>query len=634
MKRALRSLQCCPATKAGWKQLARKRFPVLSWAPGYDRDSFLSDLIASPTIAVLNIPQGISYGILAGLPPQYGLYTSIFPAILYAFLGTSRQMSFGTFALLSLMSREAVTSIVGEGSIDGSSTNIKPEFIESSIAICFIVGLLQILMGFLRLSVVARFLSEALLSGYTCAAAFHIATSQIKQFTGIKAPVYEGAGSIFHQWAWYLKELPNWNPVDFVCGTLGVFLLLTVREINTRYKEKLAMPIPGELIVCGVAILITWLGGLGEAIGLSLLGDVPAGLPNPAMPKFSAGLSTLIENAIPIAVVGSVISVSIAKTVARHHDYTISASQELYAYGASTLFGSFFQCYTPAGSLSRSAVANAVDMRTQVATLLQSGILMGVLLVATPAFRYLPNPILGSVIIVALRGLFLQIKDANIYARIKIDDFYVWIISFFGTLVFSISWGIVIALGANLAVLVVRTSRPSIQVLGWMPGTDIYRDIRLVTEAVEVKGVVIMRFNGSIYYSNARYMIDHIMRVINQAERPIHSFVLDCNPVNDIDTAGVRMMVELQDNLRRRHVTLYLAVCKANVRDVLRRGGFYDDDDYVNCMFVTLHDAVVFACYDGIQGRESVLEDLDYALPTYVRRNAEQEEWASSSGES
>eukprot|EP00127_Corallochytrium_limacisporum_P006576 Clim_evm5s231 gene=Clim_evmTU5s231 len=619
MKSTLSKVQCCPTTKAGVKKMARKRFPIASWLPKYNKDSFVADLIASVTIAVLNVPQGMSYGILAGLPPQYGLYTSIFPPLMYAFLGTSRQMSIGTFALVSLMSGQAATAIVGEGSIDGSSTNIKPEFIEASIAICFIVGLLQILMGFMRLSVVALFLSEALLSGYTCAAAFHIGTSQIKQFVGVSAPSYDGAAGMFRKWGWYLKEIPNWNPADIVCGLIAVLMLLGIREFNIRYKKKLFMPIPGELIVCGIAILASWLGGLDDAVGLSLLGDVPAGLPTPSVPSFSAGFSELFMQAIPIAIVGFVISISITKTFAKQHGYSTSASQELYAYGASALFGSFFQCFTPAGSLSRSAVANEIGMKTQIATLMQSGILMVVLLIATPAFAYLPNSVLGAVIIVALRGLILQVKDAKIYAQVKIADFYVWVISFVGTLIFNIQWGIVIALAANLAVIIIRTSRPSIQLLGWIPNTEIYRDTSRVTEAVDVKGVAIMRFNASIYYSNARYLMDHVIRVINEADRPIHSFVLDCNPVNDIDTAGVKMMVELQNELRRRHVMLYLAVCKGNVRDVLRRGGFYDhqENENVKYMFVTLHDAVVFACYDGIHGRESVVDHSNAVSPCH-----------------
>eukprot|EP00127_Corallochytrium_limacisporum_P000286 Clim_evm1s10 gene=Clim_evmTU1s10 len=602
VKNTLKSVRCCPTSKEELMKMVHKRIPATSWMPEYETRVFKSDLMAALTIAVFSVPQSMSYGILAGLPPQYGLYTSTFPCIVYAFLGTSRQLSLGAFSVTSLLSREAVTSIVGDGSIDGSTTNIKPEFIEASIALCFIVGVLQLLMGILRMSVVTLFLSEALLSGYTCAAAFNIATTQIKQFAGITAPRYDGPGGMFRTWGWYLKELPNWNPADFVCGLIGVLLLLAIRQINIRYKEKLFMPIPGELIVCSVAILTSWLGDLEHAVGLSLLGDVQSGLPTPSVPKFDAGFSTLVVNAIPMAIIGFVISISVAKTFGKQHGNATSASQELYAYGASAIFGSFFHSITPSGSLSCSAVANGAGMKTQLAALMQSGILMMVLLFATPAFAYLPTAILGAVIMVAVRGLMLQIKDAKTYARVKIDDFYVWVISFVGALVFSLTYGIVIALGANLAVIVIRTSRPSIQLLGWIPDTEIYRDIDRVAEAVEVKGVSIMRFNSSIYYSNSRFMMEHCIRVINNAARPIHSFVLDFNPVNDIDTAGVKMMVELQEELRRRQVTLYLAVCKSTVRDVLLRCGFYDNEDNLSHIFVSLHDAVVFACHSGVDG--------------------------------
>eukprot|EP00127_Corallochytrium_limacisporum_P001089 Clim_evm15s38 gene=Clim_evmTU15s38 len=616
MKRILKSVQCCPTNKQGFVKMARKRVPIASWLPTYDKDTFLADVMAALTIAIFNVPQGMSYGILAGLPPQYGLYTAIFPCLVYAFMGTSRQLSLGAFSLLSVMSGNTVTNIVGEGSIDGSTTNIKPEFIDASIALCFLVGCLQFIMGLLKLNVVALFLSEALLSGYTCAAAFEIGTTQIKQFAGIRAPSYDGEpGAMFRTWVWYLKNLPHWNPADTVCGIIAVLLLLGIREINIRYKKKLVMPVPGELIACVLGILIAWLGKLDSAIGLTLLGHVPAGLPKPSVPKFDAGFSTLLVNAIPLAIIGFVVAISVAKTFGRQHGYPISASQELYAYSASALFGSFFQCFTPSASLSRSALANGAGMKTQLAALMQAGILMIVLVVATPCFTYLPVSILGAVIVVAIRGLILQVKDAPRYARGKIDDFYVWIISFIGTLIFELTWGIVIALGANLAVIVIRTSRPSIQVLGWIPDTEIYRDIERVEEAVEVKGVAIMRFNSSIYYSNARFMMDRVLRVLNTADRPIHSFVLDFNPVNDIDTAGVKMMVELQEELHRRQVNLYLAVVKAKVRDVLFRCGFYDNEENLNRIFVSLHDAVIFACYCAITEQGSVV-NTDSQGPT------------------
>mmetsp|Transcript_45184 Transcript_45184/g.110041 ORF Transcript_45184/g.110041 Transcript_45184/m.110041 type:complete len:483 (-) Transcript_45184:2957-4405(-) len=359
------------------------------------------------------------------------------------------------------------------------------------------------------------------------------------------------------------------------------------------------MPIPGELIVTVLAILVTYLADLGVTVGLSLLGEVPAGLPTPAFPSFSAGFGALFVASIPIAIVAFVISISIVKTFAKKHGYHTSSSQELYALGAASIFGSFFLTFPPSGSLSRSAVANEAGMTTQIASVLQGALLILVVLFATPAFAYLPNSVLGAIILVALRGLLLQVYEAKEYAKVKAADFYVWLISFVATLVFNVTIGIVIALAANLAVIIIRTSRPSIQLLGWIPNTEIYRDKERVEDAVDVEGVVVMRFNASIYYSNARYLQDRAMAAVRTSEQDdIHSFILDCNPINDVDTAGVKMLLELRRDLKKENVTLYLAMCKAAVRDVLKRGGFYDDEG-TKYLFVSLHDAIVFAVHSG-----------------------------------
>lgn len=375
------------------------------------------------------------------------------------------------------------------------------------------------------------------------------------------------------------------------------------------------MAIPGELIVTALTIIITFLADLGNTVGLSLLGEVPSGLPTPAVPSFEAGVGGLIVASIPIAIVSFVISISIVKTFAKKHGYHTSSSQELYALGAASIFGSFFLCIPPSGSLSRSAVGNEAGQKTQVASVLQAAILVLVVLFATPAFAFLPNSVLAAIILVALRGLLLQVYDAKEYATIKAADFYVWLVSFVATLIFNVTIGVVIALAANLSVIIIRTSRPSIQLLGWIPNTEIYRDKERVEDAVDIEGVIMMRFNASIYYSNARFLQDRAMAAIRNSDQDnIHSFILDCNPINDIDTAGVKMLLELRRDLKKGNVTLYLAMCKAAVRDVLKRGGFYNDEG-TKYLFVSLHDAVVFAVHGGPRLNQSSEQQADFLHP-------------------
>lgn len=363
----------------------KKFIPILDWLPNYKREFFKNDLGAGLAVGIMLIPQGIAYAMIAGLPPIYGLYTAMIPQIVYAIFGTSRQLSVGPAAMDSLIVASGVATLAEIGT---------EHFIEFAILLAFMVGVLQILFGFFKLGFLVNFLSRPVISGFTSAAALIIALSQLKHLLGFNIQQHKIHSILFE----VFKHLKETNLITLVIGLISILILIFFKW----YSKK----IPAALIVVVLGILVVKIFNL-EQIGVKIVGEIPEGLPNFIVPKFEK--KTLID-LFPIALTLSFIAfleaMSIAKAVElKHNDYKVIPNQELIALGMGNIVGSFFQTYPATGGFSRTAVNDQTGAKTPLAAII-SGIVVGLtLLFFTRVFYYLPEAVLGAIIVVAVFGL-------------------------------------------------------------------------------------------------------------------------------------------------------------------------------------------------------------------------------------
>ncbi|XP_061412893.1 prestin-like isoform X2 [Lethenteron reissneri] len=453
-----------------------RRMPILDWLPKYKvKQWLLGDIISGLTVGIVHIPQGMAYAFLAALPPIYGLYTSFFPVLIYVMAGTSRHTSMGTFAIVSLMTGGVVERFAS------NVTAIDPQELESqkiSIATTLAVlsGAIQLIMFSLQLGFVAIYLSDPLVSAFTNAAAIHVLVSQIKNMLGLQVPRFSGPASIFMTMVDIFQKLPNTNIAELVTSLVCLTVLIPVREINQRYKSKLKAPIPVELLLIILATVISFYARLEEKFGVTVVGNIPAGLPVPQLPTVT-NFSSLIADGLAIAIVGYAVSVSLAKIFAKKHGYTVDANQELFAHGVCNLFGSFFQCFPSAASISRTSIQEGTGGNTQLASGISTMVVLVVLLAVGPLFRALQRSVLACIIVVGLKRMLMHFTDLKQLWKISKVDFYIWLVTWLAVLLLNVDLGLGVAVAFSLMTIVYRTQRPDCKLLGRIPNTELYRPL-------------------------------------------------------------------------------------------------------------------------------------------------------------
>ncbi|BFZ10563.1 hypothetical protein BsWGS_13602 [Bradybaena similaris] len=519
-----RKCECSPSCVRSFFSL---HLPFLAIMKQYRlRQDLIPDIIAGLTVGIMHIPQGMAYGQLSTLPPVFGLYVSFFPVILYFFFGTSKHVSIGTFAVISLMVGSVVDKGMKSQGLEPTSwnmtvstgTNVTYEMMDNSaevldmklklaMSVTFAVGAIQLLLGVFQLGFLTVYLSDPLISGFTTGAACHVFTSQIKHIFGIPMGQYSGAFKLVFSYRDIFLNLPKTNAVTFIASIVCMMLLVVVKEYingNPKIKPKLIMPVPAELIVVVLGTVISYFVKLEEAYKVKIVGDIPVGIPPPNLNGFTL-LPQVISDAIAISIVAFAISVSMAKIFAKKHDYDVDSNQELLAYGLCNIFSSFFSSFVSAVSLSRSLVQENVGGRTQVTGIVSSVLLLVVLLLVGPYFKTLPNCILASIILVALKGMFLQFLDLKVLWGVSVIDFAVWLITFAATVLLDVDLGLLVGVGFGLLTTIIRSQRPYSCVLGQVPGTDIYRDISVYKTAEEAPGIKIFRFDSALFFANAEF---------------------------------------------------------------------------------------------------------------------------------
>ncbi|XP_061053607.1 prestin isoform X2 [Eubalaena glacialis] len=631
--------------------------PITKWLPAYRfKEYVLGDLVSGVSTGVLQLPQGLAFAMLAAVPPVFGLYSSFYPVIMYCFFGTSRHISIGPFAVISLMIGGVAVRLVPDdmvipGGVNATNGTEARDALRVKVAmsVTLLSGIIQFCLGVCRFGFVAIYLTEPLVRGFTTAAAVHVFTSMLKYLFGVKTKRYSGIFSVVYSTVAVLQNVKNLNVCSLGVGLMVFGLLLGGKEFNERFKEKLPAPIPLEFfaVVMGTGISAGF--NLHESYNVDVVGTLPLGLLPPANPDTSL-FHLVYVDAIAIAIVGFSVTISMAKTLANKHGYQVDGNQELIALGLCNSIGSLFQTFSISCSLSRSLVQEGTGGKTQLAGCLASLMILLVILATGFLFESLPQTI--------------------------------WLTTFVSSLFLGLDYGLITAVIIALLTVIYRTQSPSYKVLGQLPDTDVYIDIDAYEEVKEIPGIKIFQINAPIYYANSDLYSSALKRKTgvnpalimgarrkamkkyakevgnanmanativkvdaevdgedgtkpeeeeNEIKYPpivikstlpeelqrfmppgdnVHTIILDFTQVNFIDSVGVKTLAGIVKEYGDVGIYVYLAGCSAQVVNDLSRNRFFENPALLELLFHSIHDAVL-----GSQVREALAEQEATAAP-------------------
>ncbi|XP_075622214.1 sulfate transporter [Balearica regulorum gibbericeps] len=669
-KRSVKSLvvkqakKTCSCTPAKVKDCVFSFFPVLQWLPKYKlREYLLGDIMSGVIVGVLLVPQSIAYSLLAGQEPIYGLYTSFFASIIYFIFGTSRHISVGIFGVICLMVGQVVDREIQRAGYDIEpavpsvltdtavyvNTTLLPVNQTSQKLLCdkscyaitvgatmtFIAGVYQVAMGFFQVGFVSVYLSDSLLSGFVTGASFTILTSQAKYLLGLDIPRSSGIGSLIVTWTNIFRNIHKTNICDLITSFLCFLVLIPTKELNEHFKSRLKAPIPVELVVIVAATLASHFGKLRETYGSSVAGHIPTGFLPPRPPDWNL-IPNVALDAIPIAIIGFAITVSLSEMFAKKHGYSVKANQEMYAIGFCNIIPSFFHCFTTSAALAKTLVKESTGCKTQMSGMVTSLVILLVLLVIAPLFYSLQKCVLAVITIVNLRGALRKFKDLPKMWHLSRVDTVIWLVTMAASALISTEIGLLVGVCFSMLCVIFRTQRPEAPLLGWVAESETYESLSAYKNLQTKPGVVVFRFEAPLYYINKECFKSTLYkqtgvnpvwvkaakkkaakRMLREKEvdsggnqtsismdfvsEPLdfHTIVIDCCAVQFLDTAGIRTLKEVCKDYREIDVQVLLAQCNPSVRSSLIRGEFFKEgEDHL--LFHSVHQAVDFAL--GAQG--------------------------------
>lgn len=547
----------------------KRYLPVLDWGRSYGRAALTDDLVAAVVVTIMLIPQSLAYALLAGLPPEVGLYASMVPLLAYAVFGTSRALAVGPVAVVSLMTAAAVGRIAEQGT---------PEYLAAALMLAVLSGLFLVLLGLLRVGFLANFLSHPVISGFISAAGVIIAASQLKHILGVPA---EGH-TLLELVVSLASHAHEANGATLIIGIGSLGFLFWVRSGLKTVLTRLGLPArvadltakAGPIGAVIVTILAAAFLGLTEA-GVAVVGDIPQGLPPLTLPPIDPALAwSLAGPAALIGIIGFVESVSVAQKLAAKRRQRIDPDQELIGLGTANVAAGLTGGYPVTGGFARSVVNFDAGARTPAAGAFTA---VGIGLAAlffTPLLYHLPKATLAATIIVAV----LSLVDLGAVARTwrySKSDFSAMAATILGTLALGVEVGVVVGVVLSILLLLYRMSRPHCAVVGQVPGTEHFRNVKR-HEVVTSPSVVTLRIDESLYFANARFLEDQIYALI--AERPeVRHVVLMCSAVNAIDASALESLEAINHRLKDAGVLFHLSEVKGPVMDRLERASFLDE---------------------------------------------------------
>ncbi|WP_130806203.1 SulP family inorganic anion transporter [Senegalia massiliensis] len=526
-----------------------KKIPAVKWMSEYKSENLSSDILAGIIVAIMLIPQGMAYAMLAGLPPEIGLYSSTIPLIIYALFGSSRHLAIGPVAMVSLLVAEGISGIATSGS---------SEYIKYALILALMVGVIQFLLGIFKLGFIVNFLSHAVISGFTSAAALIIGLSQLKHLLGIDL----GRGkTVFHLIYEAIMRINEVNIIALLIGIISIAILYFVKKKFPKF--------PTPLIVVMGSILIVKGFNLNE-LGVSIVGDIPKGLPSFSFHELNFDVfSTLFPIALVISFVSFMESIAVAKALAAKDRYNVDSNKELIGLGLANIVGSFFSSYPVTGGFSRSAVNYQSNAKTGLASIITALIIIVTLIFFTGLFYYLPNAVLASIIMVSVFGL-IDIKEAKYLFKVKKADGWTLVITFISTLVLGIERGILVGVGVSLLIFIWERAYPHIAELGYLEEEGVFRDVAKHPNAKTYKEGVILRVDASLYFANMKFLEDKLCNIIGE-NKEIKWFILDFSGVNKIDGVSIHSLEGILGNCKNKEVEFYLSGIKGSVMDMMKR---------------------------------------------------------------
>ncbi len=542
--------------------------PILDWGRTYDRSALSDDLVAAVIVTIMLIPQSLAYALLAGLPPEAGIYASILPIVLYAIFGTSRALAVGPVAVVSLMTAAAVGQVAEAGTMG---------YALAALTLAFLSGAILLVMGVFRLGFLANFLSHPVIAGFITASGILIAASQLSHILGIRG----GGDTLVEVIEGLVAHLGDANPVTLAIGVAATGFLFWVRKgmkpwlrargVGPRLADVLTKAGPVAAVV--VTTLATWGLGLADR-GVAVVGTVPQSLPPLTMPSFDAGLlRQLFVPALLISVIGFVESISVAQTLAAKKRQRIDPDQELIGLGAANIGAAFTGGYPVTGGFARSVVNFDAGAATPAAGAFTAAGLAIAAVALTPLVYFLPKATLAATIIVAVLSLvdFSILKKTWAYSR---ADFFAVAATILLTLGFGVETGVSVGVILSIGLHLYKTSRPHVAEVGLVPGTQHFRNIR--RHAVQTDPAILsLRVDESLYFVNARFLEDLIQDRVAQ-DCPIRHVVLMCSAVNEIDFSALESLEAINTRLTGLGIGLHLSEVKGPVMDRLRKSHFLE----------------------------------------------------------
>ncbi|CAH1447374.1 unnamed protein product [Lactuca virosa] len=534
-------------------------FPIFDWGSRYNLSFFKSDIIAGITIASLSIPQGISYAKLANLPPIFGLYSSFVPPLVYAMMGSSKDVAVGTFAVASLLIGSMLGAVV--------NANENPKLhLQLALTATFVAGVLQASLGIFRLGFIVDFLSHSTIIGFMAGSAIVVSLQQLKGILGLQhftqsTDLISVLRSVFtqtHKWRWE-------------CAVLGICILLCLliaRFVSTR-RPKLfwisAMAPLTSVILSSVFVYLTH----AHKHGVQVIGELKKGLNPITIKELSFGseyLFTAIKTGTVTGVIALAEGIAVGRSFAMLKNYNIDGNKEMIAFGMMNIAGSCTSCYVTTGPFSRSAVNLNAGCKTAMSNIVMAITVMITLLFLTPLFYYTPIVVLSSIIVSAMLGLINYKEAIHLWSLDKFD-FVVCMSAFLGVVFWSVEIGLVIAVALSLLRILLFVARPKTYALGHIPDSSIYRSIDQYQNAKTIPGILILQIDAPIYFANVAYLRERILRWVDEEEDKLKSLggnslqyvVLALSAVGNIDTSGITMLGEVKKLMERRGLKLILA---------------------------------------------------------------------------